>query len=336
MSAKDNAPVYLVKGSDEVARAEHVRALVARLIGPGQLIGVDSFTGDEYGIGELVIAASTVSMFGDRLIVARNLGRFASGELSGLVGYLASPSPDTTLVLVWEKGLGSGARLERVPKKLSDAIAAAGGEIQDASIPGGKGRAMWVDDQIDDSGVRLSRAARARIIEQLGDDVNRLDGILRVLSATFADAEIQVDDLEPFLGEAGSVPPWELTDAMDKGQVQVAMGNLRRMMVGGERHPLQIMASLRTHFERMLRLDGADVRNEKEAAALLGMKGSTFPAKKALAQSQKLGPDRLRRAFHLLSEADADLRGRGGQPPEVVMETLVARLTTLAARRATR
>src|SRR5690606_18345791 len=101
-------------------------------------------------------------------------------------------------------------------------------------------------------------------------------------------------DVEPFLGSAGGVPPWELTDAIDSGNVPDALDKLQRMMVGGDRHPLAIMATLQSHFTRMMRLDGAGARNDKDAAAVLGMKGSTFPAKKALSQGQRLGPARIR------------------------------------------
>ncbi|MBS1837668.1 MAG: hypothetical protein JST64_08215 [Actinobacteria bacterium] len=92
------------------------------------------------------------------------------------------------------------------------------------------------------------------------------------------------------------------------------------------------MASLTTHYGRMLRLDGAGVRSEQDAAVLLGLKGSTFPAKKALAQAGQLGSERIARAVQLLAAADADLRGRTGVPSEQVMEVLVARLAALSGR----
>ena len=44
---------------------------------------------------------------------------------------------------------------------------------------------------------------------------------------------------------------------------------------------------------------------------MLGMKGSTFPARKALQQSRRLGTERVRRAVELLAAADLDLRGVG-------------------------
>ena len=89
------------------------------------------------------------------------------------------------------------------------------------------------------------------------------------------------------------------------------------------------MATLQTHYLRMARLDGSGVRGEKQAAELLGMKGSTFPAKKALAQTNRLGSDGVKRAVQLLADADRGLRGESGWPPELVMEVLVARLATI-------
>ena len=49
---------------------------------------------------------------------------------------------------------------------------------------------------------------------------------------------------------------------------------------------------------------------------MLGMKGSTFPAKKALDQGRRLGGDEgRRRRSQLLAQADVDLRGAQGPGP---------------------
>jgi DNA polymerase-3 subunit delta len=60
------------------------------------------------------------------------------------------------------------------------------------------------------------------------------------------------------------------------------------------------------------------------------MKGSTFPARKALTQSRKMGHDKVVRAMDLLATADLDLRGGKAWPETLVMEVLVARLTALS------
>jgi len=328
------SPVHLVKGSDEVLLGQGARDVVDRLVGDSDRNEVlTEFSGDEYLMGDVLIAASTVSMFGSRVVVARNAARFTTDGIAALLDYLADPAPDSVVVLVWDKAVAPGARANPVPKKLTDAIKGAGGEIHDCGLPGGKGRGMWADDQMDAATVQLSTRARRFIVERLGDDLSRLGGILAVLDSTFGDRSLDVDDVAPYLGDAGAVPPWDLTDAIDRGDVAGAVTTLQRLLANGARHPLQVMVTLQTYVERMLRLDGADVRDEKAAAALLGIKGSPFPAKKAMQQSRKLGSAKVARATVLVAAADLDLRGRAGQDAVAVLETLVARLAALSAGR---
>lgn len=330
----DASPVHLVKGGDEILLADGARDLVERLVGDADRNEVLSeFHGDDYTMGDVLIAASTVSMFGSRVVVARNAGRFSTDELAPLLAYLQDPAPDSVLVVVWDKPVTPGARSNPLPKKLTDAVKGAGGEVHDCGLPGGKGRGMWAEDQMDAATVRLSPRARRLVLERLGDDLSRLGGILTVLDATFGDAALEPDDIEPYLGDAGAVPPWDLTDAIDRGDVAGAVVNLQRLLGNGARHPLQVMVTLQTHVERMLRLDGADVRDEKAAAELLGLKGSPFPAKKAMQQGRKLGSAKVARANVLVAAADLDLRGRSAQDGSAVLETLVARLAALSSGR---
>ena len=52
------------------------------------------------------------------------------------------------------------------------------------------------------------------------------------------------------------MPPWELTDAIDRGDMAAALDRLAPDDGGGDRHPLAIMSTLQAHYGRMLRLDG--------------------------------------------------------------------------------
>lgn len=327
--ADRTAPIHLVKG-DDVLIGARVGELVDELVGDAFRDAVhDELHGDDYRLGDVVMAATTVSMFGARVVVARNAGRFTKDDLAPLLDYLESPAPDTVIVLAWESPVGSGQKQKVLPT-LSKAVTAAGGVVHDTSPPQrAREKGAWIDDQLRSAGVDLTPGARRLMTEQLGEDLERLVGLLTVLRGVHGDAEIDEAGLFPYLGAAGSVPPWDLTDAIDRGDVPDAVTNLHRMLGGGGRHPLQIMVTLTSHIERMVRLDGSGVRDEKAAADLLGMKGSTFPAKKALAQSGKLGSARLARATQLLADADVDLRGRTAQDGTAVLEVLVARLAAL-------
>jgi DNA polymerase-3 subunit delta len=326
--------IHLLKGSDEVLLSEAASEVIAEVLGDrSRSETLEQFRGDDYPLDLVVQACATESMFGARLVVARNMGRFSAFDLNGVVEAVGELPESVDLVLVWDKPTASGARSSPVPKKLADAVKAAGGEVRSTDAPGGRARDGWTDDRIKESGVNLTSAARRLVEDSIGDDVSSLIGLLEVLKSASAGSEpLDVDDVAPHLGTAGGVPPWDLTDAIDKGNTAVALEKAQRMMQGGNRHPLQMMATLQTHYERMLRLDGAAVGSDKDAAALLGMKGSTFPAKKALQQARKMGTKRLFRATQLLAAADVDLRGATAMPAEAVMEVLVARLAALSGQ----
>jgi DNA polymerase-3 subunit delta len=327
-----SAPVYLVRGTDEVIVRSVVRHLVQALVGEcDPALTIEEVGNDRHQAGDpahpsltaLVDAAQTPPFLTDRrVVVGRDLDVFTrKDQVAPLVNYLADPLPTTSLVLVWSGG--------RIPKAVTDAVKASGGEVLDPTP--GRQLAGWVDEQLAVADLELDRAARQRLVDWLGDDPQRLVGVIETLTGSFGGgARLSAGDVEPFLGEAGGVPPWELTDAIDRGDIGGALDKLHRMLQGGERHPLQVMATLHGQYARMLALDGAPVGGEKDAARLLGMKGSTFPARKALSQARKLGHDRIARAMDLLAAADLDLRGGKAWPEALVIEVLVARLARLS------
>jgi DNA polymerase-3 subunit delta len=326
--------VNLFQGADESLLSDAVRARVDELVGSGdRSLMVEDLRGDDYEVAALVDAAQTPPFLTERrVVVARTVGRFTADELAPLVAYLEDPLPSTSLVLAWEKG-SEQKRLPAVPKKLKAAVEAAGGAIVDTGAGRGRARGKWVEDQIRSASVKVDGAGRHLVAERLGDDVERVTALLGTLESAFGPgAALGADDVAPFLGEAGQVPPWELTDAIDKGDIKTALERLGRLMGAGDMHPLQIMAILHNHYRRILRLDGAMAADEKAAARLLGIKGSTFPAKKALAQSRRLGHDRIVAVIDLLAQADLDLRGATAWDGALVMEVLVARLARMGRR----
>ncbi len=321
--------IRLIKGSDDVLREETATTVIDTLVGEGDRgLLVDEHAGPEYELAAVVDAANTLPFLTDRrIVVARHLARFPNADaLRPLLDHLASPLDTTDLVLVWERSPEPGTRMGNVPPTLTKAIKAAGGEVVEVDPPA-KNRDAWIIEQMAGHGITLERAAAALVADQLGENpgaVVELAG--RLVGVHGPAARLGAEDVRPWLGEAGGVPPWELTDAIDTGDAPKALDLLHRMLHGGDRHALQVMATLHSHYGRMLRLDGAGARSEKEAAQMLGMRGSTFPAKKALNQSRALGSGGVKRAICWLADADLDLRGAQAWPDDLVMEVLVARL----------
>lgn len=325
--------VVLVSGKDDAVRESEVRRVVTELVGDDDPhLVVETFDGEEYSPGAIVEAASTPGFFTERrVVVARRVGRFGADDLAGLLAYLADPAEWASVVLVHDD-------TGRLSTKLSAAVKAHGTVIASGPPQAAAAAREWWTQQMAAAPVKLTARAGALIRDHLGDDAGRLEGLFDALADTLgAGATADAVDIEPLLGAKGAVKPWDLTDSIDRGDLPGALDALARLNGPGEMHPLAILALMSNHYGRMLRLDGANASTERAAAELLGLKGSTFPARKAMDGLSRLGSAGVARAVTLLAEADLDLKGRRSwgdtaTSNDTVMQVLVARLSRLGGR----
>lgn len=319
--ADGDAHTFLVRGEDAALAAQEARVIIDRLVGDREssfVVEEHGSSGEDLDVRAVIDACLTPPFLGDRrVVVVRDAGRLSAADASALAPVIADPLPSTFLVLV-----GGGGT---VPQALAKAIGV-NGQVVDASPGTGRDRTSWVATHLKDGPLRFDAGARSRIQEHLGEDLGRLAGIVDSLVSAYGEgAPISTAELEPFLGSAGSVPPWELTDAIDTGSIPEALFALRRMLDAGGRHPTEVIGVLHRHYANMLRLDGMDQVDAAQAAQVLGVR-SPFVAKKAMEQGRRLGGERIGQAIVLLADADLDIKGRTGLPPDLVLEVLVARL----------
>ena len=319
-------PAYLVRGEDSVLVAEAVRRLVRQLVGDADLgLVVEEVAGGDDSAGPRAAeAARTPPFLSDRrVVVVRDAEDLGTEGAEALVTYLEDPLPTTALVLAGRS----------VPQRLANRVKKVGHVV--AAGPEARERKAWTATRFKDAAVHLDREAAGLVAGHLGEDLSRLDGLLRLLEAAYGPgARLGVEEVEPFLGEAGGVAPWELTDAIDRGDVDGALHQLHRLLDGGGRHPLQLLATLHTHYTHLLRLDGAGLADGGAAASALGV--HPFRAGKLLEQSRRLGHRGVSQAIALLARADLDLKGARDLSNRLVLEVLVARLSRLSGPTARR
>jgi DNA polymerase-3 subunit delta len=335
--AADGAPhaAYLVVGEDPGLVSQSLSALLAALAsldgaGAGAVEEYGAATSEQnqtesFGLGPVLDACRTPPFLAAwRVVVVREAQLLEAAQLRELIAYVAQPLASTVLVVVYTG--------RRAPTTLVAAMRAAGRVIDAEPAPTTRARAEWFAARLGHGPVRLSPAARDLLEEHLGEDLARLSGLLATLEAAFGTgAAVNADELAPFLGTAGGVASWDLTDAIDAGDTPRALAVLNRLLVSGERSPFQVLAILHRHYGAMLRLDGSGISDEQAAATATDLK--PFPAKKALAQSRRLGHAAVVRAIELLADADLALRGEAGWRDELVLEVLVARLSRARAQR---
>ena len=267
-----------------------------------------------------------------RVIVLRDAQALVVDEVASVLEWMADPAPDVVLVVAV------------VGTKAHKLVKGAGAVVEVNVGSRAADRISFVQSKLGEYRVSVDQATAKEIAERVGDDVARVDALARTLASIYGTAPLTFAHIDPYLGDAGDVPEWDLTDAIDRGDATGAIVVARRMLDSKGRAGLQIVNMLQRHYLRMARLEGSDVRNADEAGALLGIKG--FPASKALTMSQRLGTDRIATAVHWIATADLALKGGvsyGGRDLNTdadvteltVIEILVARLAkmTQGARR---
>ena len=204
-------------------------------------------------MGAVVDACLTPPFLVDRrVVVVREAGRLLTADVPRLVEVVQDPLPSTVLVLV-----GGGGT---IPAPLVKAVSAAGQDHGCHHEQGGG--PQGVAARAPPRGAGEAGARRPPICWPATSA--RISAASRVCSARSSaaygeGARITADDLAPYLGEAGNVPRYELTDAIDKGEPGRALVVLQRMLEAGGLAPMQVLATLHGHFSNMLVLDGDDV-----------------------------------------------------------------------------
>ena len=262
-----------------------------------------------------------------RVVVVRDAQLLLSDEVAELITWIENPAPSVTLIL----GV-VGTKANKLVK--------AAGEVVETNVGSrAQDRAAFVASKFAEYNVTIDRTASQRIAELVGDDVARIDSTARTLSTIYGSAPLKFKDVEPYLGEAGDVPAWDLTDAIDSGDASKSIVVARRMLDSKGRAGLQIVNMLQRHYLAMARLEGSGTTSQEEAGSILSM--SPYPAGKALKTAQRLGPQKITQAVHWVREADVSLKGGvsyGGKDLNTdidvtdltVIEVLVARLARMS------
>jgi DNA polymerase III subunit delta len=344
-----SAPVYLLSGADPILRGKALEQLLGELVGDDdRTLTVEEFTvpgraapgegesdapSGAQGREEVVSAALNAAqsppfMTARRVVVLQEAGNLAAGDVAPLVAYLEQPMETTALVVV----VGGG----RLPKSFADGLKAAKAVKVGPAV---EKTGDVLAQHLAEAGIELRPAAAKFVTAHVGEDAGRVPQLVELLASVAGPgATLDVADVEPYLGDAGPVPNYQLTSAIEAGDMAGALETLRRMLTapgpGQSRpmHPLQVIGTLHSYYRRVATLDDPRVRSPRDAVAALDGRVKEYPARKALDQARALQSDGVRTAFDYLFAADLDIKGARAIPEDAVLEVLVARLAALTGR----
>lgn len=174
--------------------------------------------------------------------------------------------------------------------------------------------------------LNLTAQARERVVEHVGESVDDVLPIVRVLSEVHPpEKQLNVEDVDPYLGERGLRLIWKLTDAIDAGDMQQALMVLNSVLKDSTPH--SVVHLIQGHFKRMFYLytvgvpDPLDESTGKEP----------YPVVKARRSMSRYG-SYIPTCYELVSTAVMDMRGLSSIPNHLIIEILVSRLCSMKER----
>lgn len=215
-------------------------------------------------------------MTSTRVVVVREIGNATTEQAKWLASWIADPLEGVHLVLVAGGGRTPGA-LDKATKANAQITGPAADQTADV-----------LQRELRDAHLKLTPDAAKQLAAHLGDDAGRVPELVELLHATYGDnASLSLDEVEQYLGELGTAGRFDLTNAIDRGDLGAALETLHRMLTAASSaqpkplHPMQVMASLVFHYQRLLRLDDPAIVTKERAAATLGMKSRAAPASRS-------------------------------------------------------
>jgi len=238
IASGDLDPVYLLVGDDEREKDALAAALVETIDEGLRVFNCDRFHGGDVGLDEVLAAARTVPVMVPRRIVIavraeRMLQPAREGEasrraLDAFENYLATPSPETTLVLL-ASGLDERRRIAKQLRALA-AVVRCGAPEEPAGVR------RWIRERLDEGGRRADDTAVRLLSELAGRDMVRLRNALdRLLLFVNVGDTITAADVRETMGPAA--PPatddWAVARAIEQGVTDRALRELGSALDAG-------------------------------------------------------------------------------------------------------
>jgi DNA polymerase III delta subunit len=220
------------------------------------------------------------------------------------------------------------------PRRLADAVTAAGGRIVSAMAPRPASLGAWIDAEARDRGLALASGAARELADRLGARVTDGDVDRRYLSRVASGeldklalrhaidgGPVTVDDVRGLVAESTPGSVWALTDAVGERRGPAALAALDRLL---ETTPEPVLlAVLHRRVVELLELGdrmagGADL---PAAARAMGIT-SEFRAKTLAVQARRWTTDELAAALADLVELDAMVKGAPGSEADAAQRRL--------------
>ena len=330
-------PLAFLWGDDELSAARALDRFQATLETEGGApLERWLVRGDRNAAASIVSAihervATAVMFGGGTLAVVANAGGLVlrNEDRDAFLGLLEVVAPGNALAVL--DASQSGAK-GPTPKRLADAIAAAGGTVRQFKSPREGALAGWIEAEARERGLQLAAGGAKALAERVGGFVREADAErgqqtrlasmeLDKLGLYRGSEPITPDDVAALVPEAIPSSVWAFTDAVAERRLDRALGGLDRLL---ETTPEPvILAVLHRRVRELIETGDRLAAGERLPAVGKAMGvASEFRMERLREQAKRWTTSELIAALDGLLELDAMVKGAPGTEPDEAQRRL--------------
>ena len=315
-------PAYLIHGEDEVkldAWRARIRDRAGREQATIELMDAARDSGEAVA---MALSSMTLSM-GTRYVVVDGLERWKDKDVAPVVEALASPPPETVVVL-----LGTSRKDQRKgwapPAKLVKAVEKAGGEIVEHAAPKAAQLPRWIAERGQQLDLAVDKEAAQALVERIGNDQRRLMRELEKIACYAPDGgRVTADVVDELTASDIEAQAYELADAVVMGDRGRALA-LAEDLQGRGTDIMHILYAILRRAHDIRRAWAVLETGGSSQAIQAAVGGPPWMAKRLASQARNADGERLERIVGALADLDFNIRGGGKVDTETALTLTLA------------
>jgi DNA polymerase III subunit delta len=314
---KKFAPIYLFVGEEDFLAEECVNCIIHELLtADTKAFNLDIVYGSKADARDVIAHAASFPMMSDRrVVVVKEFDKLLSSDTAKEIvsSYIMRPLDSTCLVLLAER---PDFRTKPFVDLKKSGLVFAFNSLYDNQIP------AWISERCKKMGKDVDLEACRLLQAYVGNSLRAIQNELDKLFIYLGERKrVTPEDVADVVGVTRGFTVFDLQNAVGKKNLEEALRIVNRMIESGETSQLTIVMLTR-YFNILWKLKNLLDHGSSEAEALAATRISPYYFKDYIAAMKRYSPDQIENAFHVLLEADVQLKSTSPNPYHL-MEMLV-------------
>ena len=291
---KEFKPIYWLEGEEEYFIDEAMNYAEHHILSEQEAgFNLTVFYGKDAQWTDVINACRRYPMFAEKQVVLLKEAQQMK-DIDKLEAYVEQPLESTIFVVSYkDKKVDGRSRLAKLLKQRGEMVTTK--KMYENQLPD------WVNAHIQRKGYTIAQKALYLLIDHIGNDLSRLVNEFEKIRVNLRDRNnITEDDIEQFVGISKEYNVFELQTALAHKDIYKAIRIINYFAGNPKAGPIQLLLpSLYGFFSKVYMLYSVDMRDEKAAAAAIGLT-STFYFKDYSTAMRKYEFEGVARALLLL------------------------------------